>query len=154
MEKLPVMVARLGLIFIALIYLVGKAGLEDTLAKVTEQYAPGLVLLCLLFITVLIHDMVRDVAQHFRDRFMDRLHFKNITRKLKSLGAQEKYLLSLFVDAQRTTQPLDPNDLSVAYLESCRFIFRTQERKDDRFYVYRMSPVAVHILKQNPNWLR
>lgn len=154
MDSRALKFSGLGLTFLALLLLNEEIGMESSLAKLTKDYSAILFLISFIFITILIYDFLEHITSHFRDKIYEKLHFRDFSQKVRTLGANEKYLLSLFIESKKMTCPLDPNDTSVNFLESSKIIFRTPEKKDDRFYMYRISPIAVSILRKNPNWLR
>jgi len=153
-KKKIIYFSGLGLTFVVLLFIAGKLELSDSLHDFMDSYGTYFLIICILFLTLLIHDLLIDITNYLKISLDKKLSIRELEGKLMKLSSYEKYILSLFVTDRRMERTLDPNEPAVAQLESLKTIFKTGKFVDGKKQVYQIDPLSMKILSSNPNWLQ
>ncbi len=143
----------LGSTFIFLLFVAAGLHLNTELSNLVESASIYFLVLFILLLSFLMHDLFIYFIDSLKERFYKKRYLQELEEKLARLSTNEKYILSLFVTEQKVERTLDQNEPAVAWLESLKIIFNTGRSVEGKRFIYKISPLPMRILSQNPNWL-
>ena len=73
--------------------------------------------------------------------------------QIKNLKAQEKFLLSLFIEKDVLELPISHKEPALGLLESKKLLVNTYQKEPNGKTIYRIDPLILEALKINPNSL-
>jgi hypothetical protein len=143
-----------SLIFLISLNVAAVSKINSTVTDFMRQHQTESVVLAVLFFSLLASEALQRIWKQIFLSLQERHNSKQFLSKAKSLSPSDKHILSLFVDERKMTRQLDPNEPSVAWLESIKFLYRSEGSGEGARAPYRISMYAMNHLSKNPNLLR
>ncbi|MDN5650760.1 MAG: super-infection exclusion protein B [Acinetobacter sp.] len=142
-------------VFLTLLFLVAITQvIDEKISKfVLEDYKTSLVVLYLISLSILTFDFILDMIHKVRKNKVINKHNTDFINQIKNLKAQEKFLLSLFVDKNVLELPIFHQEPSLGLLESKKILVNTYQKEPNGKTIYRIDPLILEALKINPNLL-
>jgi hypothetical protein len=142
-------------VFLTLLFLVAITQVIDEKISqfVLEDYRTLVVVLYLISLSILTFDFVLDMIHKARKNKVINKHNTDFINQIKNLKAQEKFLLSLFVDKNVLELPISHQEPSLGLLESKKILVNTYQKEANGKTIYRIDPLILEALKVNPNLL-
>lgn len=120
---------------------------------VLESYKTPLVLLYLISLSILTFDYILDKIHKTRKNKVIKRDNADFINQIKNLKAQEKFLLSLFIEKDVLELPISHKEPALGLLESKKLLVNTYQKEPNGKTIYRIDPLILEALKINPNSL-
>lgn len=142
-------------IFLNLLILVALTQVIDEKISqfVLESYRTPLVLLYLISLSILAFDYILDKIHKARKNNVIKRDNADFINQIKNLKAQEKFLLSLFIEKDVLELPISHKEPALGLLESKKLLVNTYQKEPNGKTIYRIDPLILEALKINPNSL-
>lgn len=143
------------IVFLILLYCVALTDVIDPVISqfILTDYRTLSLVVFLISLTVVVHDVIFKMLKEFKRNKSLIKKDKNFISQIRNLKAQEKFLLSYFVDKNVLEHPISNKDPALGLLESKKLLIRTETLSADGKAIYRIDPVLLEELKLNPNLL-
>ena len=139
-------------IFMLLIFFVAAINLDEHLSSFVQKNFTFLLIIFLFSISLMLYDLLSMIKAKKDQEFSFSNKNKELINKLTKLSYEEKNILSLFMNDKVQEKALNPNDQSVVWLETIKFIFNTGKTEGNK-KIFRIEPTLSKHLLQNPNSL-
>lgn len=141
-------------IFLTLLFITANIpNVDNHISKaVLEDFRTPLILIFLISLSFIILDKYNQYSTALKSKKYSLKGNKDIVQKIRSLSADEKYILSLFINDNSQEKALSPTEPAVAWLENIKLIVNTNIIKGTK-RIYRIDPTVMKELKINPNCL-
>lgn len=150
MVRIPLFI----LILIATLHLIAYAELSKDITAFMAKASTASILLAALMISTLVLVLAESILSLLKTEIDTRLFARDLDRRIRQLKPADKLVLSKFVEHNRMTLPLNPEDPAVAWLEALKLIIRGEKTDTPRAMNYRITLSAMDAFSKNPNLLR
>ena len=149
--------ARLSLFLLLLIcafHIVAIADVDPKVTSFVTRYSTESVIAATITVAILMFTLLESFFASVRTALASSLLSRDLDRRVRRLKPGDKLILARFVEQNKMTAPLNPEDPAVAWLESLKLIFRSAEPTSSGAVHYRISLEAMDLFTKNPNLLR
>lgn len=147
-------ISLFSLLLIAAFHVIAKARIDPKITEFVDLYSTESLVVATFMIAVLSFSLLESSIVSFKAIIAASLLSHDLDRRVRQLKPSDKLLLSRFVEEGRMNLQLNPEDPSVAWLESLKILMRSGESSAPGTFSYRIAPNAMDMFTKNPNLLR